>query len=183
MNIQGGQLIQSNGNPIFPATQLTGPITAGNIKDWDGSAVLAGLGSTAGALANCGFARMSQIGRITQAASPGAAAGVFVSPDLIIPAQSLILAITTIMLTAWSGGATTFGIGNTQSPTTFTAAGAVSGTASVNTLISSAVGPTLLNWLNIGNQDEQLVFTSTNTGAGVAIAIVDYLQGINAATS
>src|SRR5262249_33129842 len=117
MNIQPGQLIQSAFNPIFPATQFTGPLTAGNIKDWDGSALLAGLGSTAGALANCGFARMSQAGRITQAASPGAAAGVFVSPDLIIPAQSLILNISTIILVAWSGAATTFGIGNTVSPT------------------------------------------------------------------
>src|SRR5215469_8852693 len=157
MNVQPGQLIQSPFNPIFPATQLTGPITAGNIKDWDGSAILAGLGSTAGALANVGFAKMIQAGRITQAASPGSPAGVFVSPDLVIPAQSLITAITTIPLTNFNGAATTFGIGNTANPTAFTAAGAVSGVAGVTTTIATAAAAQLGNWLNCGSVDEQLV--------------------------
>lgn len=181
MNVQPGQLIQSPFNPIFPATQLTGPITAGNIKDWDGSAVLAGLGSTAGALANVGFAKMIQAARVTQAASPGQAPGVFVSPDLIIPAQSMILAITSIVLTAFTGAASTFGIGNTVNPTAFTPAGAV--TAPASTLITGAVSPQQQNWINCGPIDEQFVFTSANTGAGVMLVLVEYIQGLNAPTS
>jgi hypothetical protein len=181
MNVQPGQLIQSPFNPIFPATQLTGPITAGNIKDWDGSAVLAGLGSTAGALANVGFAKMVQAGRVTQAASPGQAAGVFVSPDLIIPAQSLIMAITSIVVVAFTGAAPTFGIGNTVNPTAFTPAGAV--TAPATETINAAIAPQLNNWLNCGPIDEQLVFTSSNTGAGVMIVLVEYIQGLNAPNS
>src|SRR5215469_8467737 len=161
MNVQGGQLTQSPLNPVFPASQFTGPLTAGNIKDWDGSSTLAGLGSTAGALANVGYAKMVQAGRITQAASPGSPAGVFVSPDIIIPAQSLILAITTLILSPWTGAATTFGIGNTVSPTTYTAAGAVTGAANATTSVTTETGATLLNWVNIGNVDEQMVFTST----------------------
>jgi len=181
MNVQGGQLIQTNGNPIFPATQFTGPITAGNIKDWDGSQTLAGLGSTAGALANVGYTRMSQIGRITQTQTPGAPAGNFISPDLVIPAQSLILNITTMELVAFSGGVTTFNIGFSAAANALVSG--VSGTASVATPISSISGATLPNWLNVGNVDVQLMFSMGNTGAGVLLAIVDYLQGINAPTS
>jgi hypothetical protein len=181
MNVQGGQLIQSPFNPVFPATQFTGPITAGNIKDWDGSSTLAGTGSTAGALANVGFAKMTQVGRVTQAASPGQAAGVFVSPDLIIPAQSMILAITSIVLVPFTGAASTFGIGNTVNPIAFTPAGAM--TAPATEVISAAAAPQLNNWINCGAIDEQFVFTSSNTGAGVMLVIIEYIQGLNAPTS
>jgi hypothetical protein len=181
MNVQPGQLIQSPFNPIFPATQFTGPITAGNIKDFGGNSVLAGLGSTADALANVGFAKMAQVGRVTQAASPGQAAGVFVSPDLIIPAQSMILSISSIILTAFTGAAATFGIGNTVNPIAFTPAGAM--TAPATEVISAAVAPQLGNWINCGAIDEQFVFTSSNTGAGVMLVIIEYIQGLNAPTS
>jgi hypothetical protein len=181
MNVQGGQLQQTNFNPVFPATQFTGPLTAGNIKDWDGSSTLAGLGSTAGALANVGYSKMIQAGRVTQAASPGQAPGVFVSPDLIIPAQSLILSITSIVLAAFTGAASTFGVGNTVNPIAFTPAGAL--TAPQTEVISAAAAPQLGNWINCGNIDEQFVFTSSNTGTGVMLVLIEYIQGLNAPTS
>lgn len=176
MNVQGGQLIQSNGNPIFPATQLTGPITAGNIKDWDGSATLAGLGSTAGALANVGYARMSQAGRITQAAAPG-----FVSPDLVIPAQSLILGMTLIGLVAFTG---TVALGVAGNPGFFTGGAALAAPPlGFDPVPPPTAQPYIGNWLNVGNQDVQVVALASAAGAGVGILVVDYLQGINAATS
>lgn len=181
MNIRGGQLTQSPFNPVWPGTKLTGPITAGNILRSGGNG-LAGLGTQdQNALANVGFAKMVQAGRITQAASPGSPAGVFVSPDLIIPAQSMILAITTIVLVAFTGAAPTFGIGNTVNPIAFTPADALTGAQTAS--ITTAVAPQLQNWLNCGPIDEQLVFKSTNTGAGVMLAIVEYIQGLNAPTS
>jgi len=183
MNVYGGQLIQQPLNPALPGTSVSGPLLAGSIMAWDGTQNLAGLGSTAGGLANVGYAKMAQAGRITQAASPGAPAGTFVSPDLVIPAQSMILSITMVEVAPWSGAATTFGIGNTVSATAYTPAGAVAGANSTTTPISSEVGATALNWLNVGNQDVQLVFTSTNTGTGVGIAVVEYIQGLNAPTS
>ena len=181
MNVLGGQLIQPPFNPILPGTHVSGPLLAGNIKDWDGSSTLAGAGSTAGALANVGYATMSQVGRVTQAASPGQAAGVFVSPDLIIPAQSMILRIASIVLVAFSGAASTFGIGNTVNPIAFTPAGAM--TAPATELISAAAAPQLSNWINCGLIDEQFVFTSTNTGAGVMLVVIEYIQGLNAPQS
>jgi hypothetical protein len=181
MNIRGGQLVQTNGNPIFPGSRWSGPLLAGNIQRSDGSANLAAAGNMAGGLANVGYAKMVQAARITQAASPGSPPGVFVSPDLIIPAQSMILSIASIVLVAFTGAASTFGIGNTVNPIAFTAAGAM--TAPATELISAAAAPQLNNWINCGNIDEQLVFTSSNTGAGVMLAIVEYIQGINAPTS
>ena len=182
MNIRGGQLTQTALNPVWPGSRFTGPLLAGNIVR-SGGLNLAGLGTQdQGALGNVGYAQMTQVGRITQATN-GTVAGVFQSPDLVIPAQSMILSIRTQMLAAWAGAATTFGIGFVGNPTALTAAGAISGTASVATDIAAATGAALLNWLNVGNQDVQLQFTSGNTGAGVAIAIVEYLQGINAPTS
>jgi hypothetical protein len=181
MNVLGGQLIQPPLNPFFPGTHFSGPLLAGNIKDWDGSQTLAGLGSSAGALSNVGYASMAQVGRVTQAASPGQAAGVFVSPDLIIPAQSMILRITSAVLVAFTGAASTFGVGNTVSPTALTPAGAL--TAPQTQQISAATGTQLPNWINSGNVDEQLVFTSTNTGAGVMLVVVEYIQGLNAPLS
>jgi hypothetical protein len=181
MNVRDNQLVPTNFNPIFPGARFTGPLLAGNILRWDGSSALAAVGNTQGGLANVGYARMTQVGRVTQAASPGQAPGVFVSPDLIIPAQSMILAITSIVLAAFTGAASTFGIGNTVNPIAFTPAGAM--TAPATEVISAAVAPQLGNWLNCGNIDEQFVFTSTNTGTGVMLVVVDYIQGINVATT
>ena len=73
--------------------------------------------------------RWPRSARVTQAASPGQAAGVFVSPDLIIPAQSMILRIASIVLVAFTGAASTFGIGNTVNPIAFTPAGAMTAPA------------------------------------------------------
>jgi hypothetical protein len=181
MNVRGGQLIQSAFNPALPGVLDSGPLLAGNIQRSDGSANLAGAGAMAGGLSNVGFAKMVQVGRVTQAASPGQPAGVFVSPDLVIPAQSMILSIASIVLVAFTGAAVTFGIGNTVNPIAFTPAGAM--TAPATELISTAAAPQLTNWINCGQIDEQLVFTSTNTGAGVMLAIVEYIQGLNAPTS
>ena len=181
MNVRGGQLIQTPGNPYGPGTHFAGPLLAGNVRAWDGSSSLNAVGASGGGLPNVGYTKMVQAARITQAASPGQAAGVFVSPDLVIPAQSMILAITSIVLVAFTGAASTFGIGNTVNPTAFTPAGAM--TAPAVEAISAAAAPQLNNWINCGNIDEQFVFTSSNTGAGVMLVIIEYIQGINAPTS
>jgi hypothetical protein len=181
MEVRGGQLTQTPGNPVWPGTALTGPLLAGNILA-TGGPNLAGLGSQAvNCLANVGYATMAQMGRVTQAASPGQAPGVFVSPDLIIPAQSMILRIASIVLVAFSGAASTFGIGNTVNPIAFTPAAAL--TAPQTELISAAAAPQLSNWINCGNIDEQFVFTSSNTGLGVMLVIIEYIQGLNAPQS
>jgi hypothetical protein len=182
MDVNGGNYPNPNGSSIFPGTQLQGPITAGNIMHSDGSGTLAGLGATAGGTANVGYCVMGQSQPITQATN-GTSAGVYTT-NIVIPAQSQIVSMKIIVTTAFTGGATTLGIGTSVSATAFTAASAV--------VTSGALGQVILNpgtsltqianWDNVGNTDVQIVVTSTNTGSGVATLIVEYLQGINQAS-
>src|ERR1700689_1194559 len=190
MDVNGGQLTQTYGNPVFPGTAFTGPLLAGNIQHTDGTGNLAGLGETSTGTANVGYVHMSQACVITQAngtatGAPNgvATAGVYTT-NIVIPAQSAITAMKLRVTTAFSGTATTLGIGNTSSATAYTAASAVvtSGALGDVTITGGTVSADLLNWDNVGNTDVQIVVTSTNTGSGVGTLYVEYLQGINLAT-
>jgi hypothetical protein len=182
MDVNGGQLTQTNGNPVFPGTTLTGPLLAGNIIHSDGSGALANVGETNTGTANVGYASMVQSDTITQAASAGQSAGVYAS-KIVIPAQSQIISILVMVTADWSGGAATFGIGNTVSATAYTAAAAITASALGQQTIVPGTGATQIgNWDNVGNSDVQIVFTSTNTGTGTATVSVLYAQGINLAS-
>lgn len=182
MDVQPGQLTQSSSNPAGPATLVSGPILAGNIKESDGSANLAGVGSMAGGISNVGYAVMAQSAVITQATN-GSVAGVFTAAQLVIPAQSQILDITLMVTTAWTGASKTVGIGNTVSATAYTAAGAGDGSARGRIVFSPGTDATAIGkWDNVGTSDVELVITSTNTGNGVGTLTVRYLQGVNLAS-
>jgi hypothetical protein len=180
-DITGGQLTQTNGDPVFPGTVLTGPVIAGNIIQSDGTNNLAGVGSQAGT-ANQGFVVMAQACVITQATNTGTA-GQFACP-IVIPAQSKIDSIKLMVTTAFTGGATTLGIGSSGSATAFTAANAVvtSGALGLVTIVPGTGATQIANWDNVGTQDVQIVLLSTNTGSGVGTLTVTYIQGINLAS-
>lgn len=181
MDVNGGQLTQTNGNPVFPGTTVTGPLLAGNIIHSDGSGALANLGETNVGTANVGYCVMGQTAVITQATN-GSSAGVFTTP-IVLPAQSQILRMTLMVTTAWTGVATTMGFGNTVSATAYTTSTDVQG----STLGQVSAGPgtsatAIGNWDNVGTSDVQIVVTSVNTGPGVGTLTVEYLQGINNAS-
>jgi hypothetical protein len=158
-------------------TTFTGPIMAGNVLNSDGSGTLAGAGGDSGT-ANVGFAVMAQSQAITQATN-GSSAGVYTTA-IVIPADSQILSITLTVSTAWTGAATTLGIGTTASATAFTAAGAVAG--GTKGLISASPGTVdaaIANWTDVGSTDVQVRVTSTNTGSGVGVLTVTYIQSNN----
>lgn|ERR1700744_1775491 len=180
-DITGGQLTQTNGDPVFPGTVLTGPVIAGNVVQSDGTNNLAGLGSQAGT-ANQGYVTMGQSCVITQATNTGVA-GQFACP-IVIPAQSQIKSIKLMVTTAFSGTATTLGIGTSASAVALTAANAVvtSGALGQVTITPGTSLTQIANWDNVGNQDVQIVVLSTNTGTGVGTLSVEYLQGINLAS-
>lgn len=158
-------------------TTFTGPIKAGNVLQSDGSGVLAGEGGSSG-IANVGFAVMAQSQAITQATN-GGSAGVFTT-DIVIPAGSQILSITLLVTTAWTGAATTLGIGTTASATALTAAGAVAGgTKGVVSANPGTVDAAIANWRDVGTTDIQVRVTSTNTGNGVGVLTVTYIQSNN----
>lgn len=158
-------------------TTFTGPIKAGNVLQSDGTGNLAGVGGYNGT-ANVGFAVMAQSQAITQATN-GTDAGVFTT-DIVIPADSQILSIALTVSTAWTGAASTLGIGTTASATALTAAGAVAGgTKGIVSASPGTVDAAIANWTDVGSTDIQVLVTSTNTGSGVGVLTVTYIQSNN----
>ncbi len=181
-DIQGGQLTASNGDPALPGTTVMGPLIAGNVIASDGTGNLAGVGAMAGGTANAGFAVMAQACVITQATNDGVA-GQFACP-IVIPAQSKILRMDLMVTTAFTGAATTLGVGTGASATALTAANAVVTSGALGRVaISPGTGATQIgNWDNVGTQDVQIVVLSTNTGSGVGTLTVEYIPSINLAS-
>lgn len=141
-----------------------GPIRVGNVRDTTGTTV--GLN-----VRNTGTVVAIQETQITQAASGPI--------SIVIPARSLIHSIQLLVTTAWTGAAATLGVGVVGDNTFFTAAGAVSAASigPVNAVAGTDATRTG-NFIDTGAVDRQLTVTSTNTGAGVAILVVVYAQGI-----
>jgi len=155
-------------------TVFTGPIKAGNVLQSDGTGTLAGSGGSSGT-ANVGYVVMAQSENITQATN-GSSAGVYTT-GIVIPADSQILSIQLLVTTAWTGAASTLGIGTTASATALTAAGAVAGgTKGVVSANPGTVDAAIANWKDVGTTDIQVKVTSTNTGSGVGVLTVTYIQ-------
>lgn len=158
-------------------TIFTGPIKAGNVLQSNGTGTLASAGGSSGT-ANVGFVTMAQSQVITQATN-GSSAGVYTT-NIVIPADSQIIGIDLLVTTAWTGTASTLGIGTTASATAFTAAGAVAGgTKGVVSATPGTVDAAIANWQDTGPIDVQVVVTSTNTGNGVGVLTVRYIQSNN----
>ncbi len=178
---QPGALTQPNGSPALPGTEFQGPLIVGNVLASDGTGNLAGVGGTIGTC-NQGYVSLVQACVITQATNDGAA-GQFVCP-IVIPAQSKILRMDLMVTTAFTGAATTLGIGTGASATALTAANAVVTSGALGQVtVTPGTGATQIgNWDNVGTQDVQIVVLSTNTGSGVGTLTVEYIPSINLAS-
>lgn len=146
-------------------TTFSGPLRAGDIRNTTGTT----LGSD---VSNVGNVVLSQTANITQTTG--------LLTDIVIPANSTIIDIKIYVRTAWTGAATTFGIGTSVSDTALTAAGAVS---------ASAIGPVTASpgtdatrngtWVDVGTTDIRVKIVSTNSGSGVGTVVVSYIQNLN----
>ncbi len=146
-------------------TTFTGPIKAGNIPNTSGST----LGTD---VRNTGWVLMSQSSAVTQASG---------ATSIVIPANSQIVDIKVFVTTAFTGAATTFGVGTTASATFLTAAGALDGVAVGPLTASPGTDATRNgNWIDVGTTDRKIAVTSTNTGSGVGNIVVTYLQNRDA---
>lgn len=180
MDINGGQLTQTNGNPIWPGATSTGPLVAGNVLNGTGTGALAGAGEQSGSVGNAGYVEMIQFSApITQAAA-SAAGGV--TTQIVLPAQSKISQILFYVTTAFTG-TTTGGVTDTAGATYTLTTGVAGGTIGVVTVSPSTVKAVVQKWQNVGNTDVQMVFTAGATGSGVGMLEVRYTQGCNAAQS
>ena len=145
-------------------TTFTGPVKAGNILNTSGST----LGTD---VANVGFVVMAQSSAVTQASS---------ATSIVLPANSQIISIDVMVTTAWTGAATTFGVGTTASATFLTAAGALDGAAIGPLSATPGTDATRAgNWNDVGTTDRKIAVTSTNTGSGVGVITVTYVQARN----
>lgn len=179
MQFIGGQLTQTANNPIFPGATSTGPLIAGNVVASDGTGNLAGLGETQGT-ANQGSAVLCQWANITQAASSAAGGQV---TAIVLPAQSMIVHAMIFITTVWSGASANLSVVDTQASPANYVTNASGGTAGQIALNPGTVKATIQNWENVGNTDRNLVVTSANTGNGLGILYVRYVQGANATQS
>lgn len=147
------------------ASTFSGPLRAGDIKYTTGTT----LGSD---IANVGSTVLAQAANITQTTG--------LTTDIVIPANSTIVDIKVYVRTAWTGAATTFGIGTTVSDTALTAAGAVSGSAIGPVTASPGTDATRNGtWVDVGTTDIRIKIVSTNSGSGVGTVVVSYVQNSN----
>ena len=183
-DITPGFYPNNNGSPATTGSTFTAPLLSGTVMNSDGTGNLAALGGTTGTQ-NIGYVQMAQSCVVKQSSG---------GTSITIPAQSQITDIYLMVTTAWTGAASTLGIGataGTSAATAFTAAGAVTASALGQLTIVPGTGATqIANWDNISNatfqtggpQDVQIFLTSTNTGTGVGTLTVFYIPGINNAS-
>ena len=145
-------------------TTFSGPLRAGTIQNTTGTT----LGTD---VANVGQVVMAQSNNFTQASG---------ATTIVIPAASQILRITVYITTAMTGVASTFGVGTTALATAFTAASAAAGgTIGVVTISPSTDATRTGAFIDVGTTDVKIVVTPTNTGSGVGVISVEYVQALN----
>jgi hypothetical protein len=145
-------------------TTFSGPILAGTIKNTTGTT----LGSD---VKNTGQVVMCQSQAITQADG---------TTNIVIPANSQIVAIELSVDVIWTGAATTAGIGWTGDATALTAAAAVAGgTLGIISATAGADATRVNNWADVGTTDRRILVTNTNTGDGEGFITVRYVQNNN----
>ena len=144
-------------------TTFSGPIRAGNIYDTTGTT----LGTN---VKNVGSVVMVQHYPITQADTATA-----LGTTVVLPADSHILNMQMVVLTAWDGAATTFSVG-TSATSTELVSGAAGGTIGVIGLNPGSDATRTANWDDTGTADKRVFVLSANTGAGVGSLTVRYIQ-------
>ena len=143
---------------------FSGPLLVGTIPVTTGST----LGAS---VKNTGNVVLAQSANITQASG---------ATTIVVPANSQIIEITVYVTTVWDGAAATFGVGTTALATKFTAAAAATGgTVGIVSITPSTDATRTAAFIDVGTADAKIVVTSANTGAGVGVITVRYVQNLN----
>lgn len=142
---------------------FSGPIRAGDIYDTTGTTIGTNV-------KNVGSVVMVQTFPITQAGTATALA-----TPIVLPANSHILNIQMVVLTAWTGAATTFSVGTSATSTELVSA-AAGGTIGVIALSPGSDATRTANWDDNGTVGSRIHVLSANTGSGVGTITVRYIQ-------
>lgn len=150
-------------------TTFSGPVKAGPIKFTTGTT----LGED---VADVGNVVLSQSSALTQATNAGSA-GVY-STDIVIPAGSTITSIQIFVTAAWSGAAQTINVGTNSTATQLAVAADndLSTTLGLKTIIPGSDATRTGKWITVGTTDVRIWTKSTNTGTGVGVMVVNYIQ-------
>ena len=146
-------------------TTFTGPIKAGDVLDT--------TGSTAGTVKNVGTVITAQSAAITQIDTAAA-----VATGIAIPANSHIVAIDVLATVAWDGVADTISIGTTTAANQLVSAGALTAVGLAR-LTPGTDATRTGKWIDVGTSDVIIYALSANTGAGVGVLNVRYIQAEN----
>lgn len=153
-------------------TTFTGPIKAGDVLDT--------TGTTVGLIKNVGTVLTTQSSAITQATN-GSTPGLYTT-NIVIPANSQIISINLFVTTAWDGAASTFNIGTNSTATQLAIAATAANTGVAVGVVNVSPGTDATrtgNWIDVGADDVRIYMLSTNTGAGVGVLSVTYVQALN----
>jgi len=147
-------------------TTFSGPIKAGTIKNTTGTTVGTDMKNT-------GQVVMSQTVAVDQTAITD-------TTNIIIPANSQIVAIDLYVNAVWDGVTKTCGIGKVGTAENFTGAGAINGAAlGIISGTAGADATRVNNWTDVGATDNRIILTNVNTGAGTGYLCVQYVQNNN----
>jgi hypothetical protein len=147
---------------------FTGPLKAGD--------VLNTTGTTVGSLKNVGFVEMSQQVAVTQSATAA-------STTIVVPANSIIVAIDLYVTTVWSSATTTYTISVGTSATATELVAATNANAIGKLILSPGTDATRTGlWVNVGTSDVQIFVLSgaPSTTPGAGTLVVRYIQAANA---
>lgn len=150
-------------------TTFTGPVRAGNIVNTSGTTIGTDV-------SNLGYVEMAQSAAVNQATNV-AVAGVY-KTNIVIPANSQITDILVFKTTAWDGVAQTVNVGTSATATELAVAADnnLGTTLGLTTIIPGDNATRTGNWIDVGATDVQIYTKSTNTGGGVGIITVRYVQ-------
>jgi len=143
-------------------TTFTGPIKAGDVLDTTGTA--------AGSVKNVGTVITAQSAPVTQAGTATAAA-----TGIAIPANSHIVAIDVLATAGWSGVAKTISIGTSATSTELVSGGDLTNIGLAR-LTPGTDATRTGNWIDVGTSDVLIYALSANTGTGVGVITVSYIQ-------
>ena len=150
-------------------TTFTGPIRAGNILNTSGTTIGTDV-------ANVGYVMMAQSAAVNQATNISSA-GVY-KTSIVIPANSQITSIKIFKTTAWDGSVQTINVGTSATGTELAVASDndLSTTLGLKDIIPGNDATRTGKWIDVGTTDVQIYTKSTNTGNGVGIIVVNYIQ-------
>lgn len=143
-------------------TTFTGPIKAGDVLDT--------TGSTAGTVKNVGTVITAQSAAITQIGTAAA-----VATGIAIPANSHIVAIDVLATVAWDGVASTISIGTSATSNELVSGGSLAAIGLAK-LTPGTDATRTGAWIDVGTSDVLIYALSANTGAGVGVITVSYVQ-------